>query len=87
MAPWHRPPCDDTDGIHATPGRAGAQTEIAPDPLSWGAGAECETAQGGGAGATDGERTRTHARRRWRSDTGQQRKGAHALGAMVGAAN
>jgi len=44
VARWHQPPCDGADGIHATPGRAGAQTEIASDPLSWGAGTERETA-------------------------------------------
>ena len=83
VARRHQPPCDDTDGINAAPGRAGAATATASDPLSWGAGAECETAKGGGAGTADGERTRTHARRRWRPNAGRERKGAHALGAIV----
>ena len=50
VARWHQPPRDDTDGIHATPGRAGTTTAIAPDPLSWGIGTECEATKGGGAG-------------------------------------
>ncbi len=57
LARWHRPPCDVTDGTHAAPGGTGTATAVAHDPLSWGAGAECEATQGGSAGATDGERT------------------------------
>ena len=57
LARWHQPPCDGADGVHATPGCTGAQTEAAPDPLSWGAGTECKAAKSGGAGAADGDRT------------------------------
>ena len=53
MARWRQPPCDETDGIHAAPGRAGAQTEIAFDPFM-GCCTECEAAQVGCAGSGAG---------------------------------
>ena len=40
------------DGIHAAAGRTGAESKAAPDPLSRGAGAECEAAITDGAGAS-----------------------------------
>ena len=76
----HQPPRDYADGIHATPGRAGAASVTAPDPLSWGAGTECDAAKGGGAGP---DRDRSSARRRSRPPAGREREGAHALGAVV----
>ena len=81
VARRHQSPCDDTDGIHATPSCAGAQTAITPDPLSWGAGTECETAKGGGAGTADGDRTGTC--KRLRPPAGRECEGAHALGVIV----
>ena len=59
---------------------AGAATAIASDPFSWGAGTECEAAKGGGA-AINGERT--SAPRRLRPPACRERKGAHALGAII----
>ena len=77
VARWHPPPRDGADGIHAALGRAGAATATASDPISWGTGAERDTAQGGGAGTgtADGERTRTHARRRLRPPAGRECEG------------
>ena len=82
VARWQQPPCDGTDGIHATPGRTGTATAIAPDPLSWGAGTECKAAKGGGAGAAAGG-SHPGARRRWRAPVSRERKGAHALGSIA----
>ena len=66
-----------TDRPEARSGRAGAATATASDPLSWGAGTERDTAQGGGAGTADGER------RRLRPPASRECEGAHALGAIV----
>ena len=54
VARRHQPPRDDTDGIHATPGRAGTTTAIAFDPLSWRLGTKRKAAKGGGAGTAAG---------------------------------
>ena len=80
VARRHQPPRDDADGIHAASGRAGTAAAAAPDPFSWGAGTECEAAKGGGA-AINGERT--SAPRRLRPPACRERKGAHALGAII----
>ena len=47
----HYTHCDVADGVHATARRTGAAPALTLDTLSWGAGAECEIAFGGGAGA------------------------------------
>ena len=65
-----------------TLGRAGAQAASASDPLSWGAGTECEAAKRGGAGAA-ADCDHTGARRRLRAYADPQRAVAHDLGALV----
>ena len=57
LARRHHPPGDVATGVHSAAGCAGAQTEAAPDPLPWSAGAQRQAARAGGApGARAGRR-------------------------------